>query len=144
MGITLADLKTCRDLKILANVIYESTKQTRNQSEATTARLSQMPVAHSGKTDKTGNGAAKLADLTRQLDEVADEFAEQAEAVCEEILKLESPMQRLILYLRYIDGLEWYHIEKRTSYSRAQANRIHNAALDALGIKSENEKDDTP
>jgi DNA-directed RNA polymerase specialized sigma subunit len=136
MGITQNDLDNCMSLRLLVTIIRESTADMREMAESVTIRHAEAAVQTSGTSDKTGKGAVNIAQLTAQLDEIADEFAEQAEKVCGPILRLEDPMHRLVLFLRYVEGYDWYTIEKKVHCSRTTVYRIHLSARKALGIKS--------
>lgn len=62
----------------------------------------------------------------------AEDRVSRAILAIETALEGLKPAERQVLRLRYIDGLSWTQVCLRAHYSRAQAFRIHAAALKQL------------
>ena len=77
-----------------------------------------------------------LAEASRRLEEAARNLEARRLAVDKLLLALPKPEYRLVLQLRYIDGLSWRRIEQEVKryglyYSDRQIFRIHRDALGA-------------
>lgn len=60
-------------------------------------------------------------------------YGRQYREVVKAILKLDNP-EALIMTLRYIEGLSWKEIARRTNYSLAHVYRLHNSALKNMRV----------
>ena len=76
-----------------------------------------------------GPGAAEA--LQAELDERIDAYAAQVKRVEAAIDRVEDPLQRAVLGLRYLNGWSWKAIAAQTGYSRNWLLRQH-----ALGLKA--------
>ena len=86
---------------------------------------------------------AELSDIDRLVKRLNDlKLPELTEIYCEKIENLKTrlkriedaiaelePVERRLMRLRYIDGLEWHQVAVRISYSWQQTHRIHARAL---------------
>lgn len=100
-----------RFLSSVAEARIEADRQTqrlqRLEAQATkvTASLTGMPRGGGGDSE---NLLASLADMRDQCSAAIVAAEQQVERVTEFIEKLENPVSRIILKLRYCDCLEWY------------------------------------
>lgn len=96
-------------LRFLKKEIAENQRQLRELENAAyqcTAPPTNTPAV-GGYADKSGNLAASIADkkdvLAQQIQQAWDEY----ERLSRYIASVEDPQMRLILALRYVDGLTW-------------------------------------
>lgn len=92
---------------------------------------------------------AELAELDRlagkidrhATDELRVQYEEKRSRLAAELLRIEraidslEPIERRVLRLRYIDGLAWFQVANKVSYSPQQAQRYHKDALEKLADK---------
>lgn len=122
---------------------YDSEKEKDQKVLATMTRQelrrnNMMPVVVHG-----SNGLG-IDDCIAEVDELIREIADKihrAIAVRKSIEKainsVEDDRMRLIMGLRYIDGLKWENICCETDYSWKQVHRIHNRALELIFFKDD-------
>lgn len=70
----------------------------------------------------------KLPELTEIYGEKIENLKTRLKRIEDAIAELE-PVERRLMRLRYIDGLEWHQVAVRISYSWQQTHRIHARAL---------------
>lgn len=92
--------------------------------------LSGMPHAK-GHSDKTGNAASALADLQALLDRKIQCYT-AARRRAEEIIAAFPARERLLLRLRYFEGLNWRQISFRVHYDEDHCRRIHREIMRKL------------
>lgn len=96
-------------------------------------QITDMPTAPS----RVGGGSAQERAADRKMELRAwyrakiAELAEEQLAIEKAIDSLE-PVARMLLRCLYIEGVKWRPASDRIGYSRSQANRIHDAALEQL------------
>ena len=139
--ITRKDLDICASLVREAQDIKERMQRLRSLAESTTAPFRDMPGG-AVLSDKTGNGAIALADLEADARRRIQSYFEHAGEVDKAIGELADPNQRIILRLRYVDGLTWREVSEKANYEERQCRRIHGDALSALGVEKLPEDDD--
>ncbi len=97
---------------------------------ATAKPITGMPSGHGG-----GNPAEELAIKHLELLELYTrkklQLATERQAIETAIEALEPPARMLLRYI-YIDGLRWREACDLIHYSRSQANRIHDKAMQQL------------
>lgn len=95
-----------------------------------------MPPSRAG----TESRQERLADQTMELREYYNdkqkELAEKQLAI-ERAIDALKPMQRMVLRLRYIEGLSWDEVCTCMGYSWRQTHRIHAEALARLSASGE-------
>lgn len=123
---------------------YDSSKETDQKVLATMTRQelrrnNMLPVVVHG-----SGGGLGIDDCVAEIDELVREISDkirQAIAVRKSIEKVinsvEDDRMRLIMDLRYIDGLKWENICCETNYSWKQVHRIHNQALGMIFLKDD-------
>lgn len=73
-------------------------------------------------------------ELRTVYDEKREELAAKLKRIEDAIESLE-PIERRVLRLRYIEGLEWYQVSARVHYSLSDVHRKHSHALEKLKDK---------
>lgn len=95
-------------------------------------RLDGMPKSSSvGRP--TENLAIPQAQLWAHYKAKDEELAQRQLGVEQAIDRLE-PMQRLILRCHYIEGMRWETVSEVTNYSLRHVMRIHENAMERLGL----------
>ena len=70
----------------------------------------------------------KLLELTEIYVEKVTSLKEKLKRI-EEVLEGLEPVERRLMRLRYIEGLEWHQVANAIHYSWQQTHRIHAGAL---------------
>ena len=83
-------------------------------------------------SDKVGNGAIKLVDLEKEIDEEISELIDIKVSVRRALRKVPKYNQRKVLYLSYIKGMDLEHIASKMNYSYKQICRFHGEGLIAI------------
>ncbi len=85
-----------------------------------------------GDSKKMGTAAEKhITYYEIQIEKIQKEIKGLTEKM-DTLLSLLDPEERMILTARYVKGLLWDAMEFHVHYSRRQAIRIHNQAVDRL------------
>jgi hypothetical protein len=92
------------------------------------ATITDMPTAHS-QSDKMAANIAKLEQLEAKYADKTAQLMAELNLIESIISCLESPAQRRMLRMKYIDGIKWERIAVNMSYSWQHVHRIHAEAL---------------
>lgn len=95
-----------------------------------TPNMDGMPHG-SGISNKVGNIAVKLADLAKETDEAIDELLNHKQEVIKALQKLD-PVEYLIMYKYYIQGLTLEDIAKDMHYHRVTVSNKKSEAIEHL------------
>lgn len=113
-------------------------KEIRSRAESTTQALTGMPSG-GWQISKVESGAILLVAYAMRLnEEIVD--GELARAEIEAAVgQIEDPMQREVLYWRYINGenghqMDFHKVGNKLYFSERHARRLHNQALENLII----------
>lgn len=113
-------LKEVKKLKYQIKFLDESIEETRNQMKHHAIRYSDIPKA-AGYKDKV------LEMLTEKLEELENKknrLQIKADMILEELSVLPEMPYRVAIE-RYVNGLSWYEISKRTGYSKPSCYRFY-------------------
>ena len=83
----------------------------------------------SGVSDKVGNTAAKIADLTAEINREIDKLADLRREIEAAVRTVDDSVLRELLERRYIDGDTWENIAVQMHYSYMHVCRLHGMAL---------------
>ena len=135
MQITYQDLKLCATLAREAEDMSERIQRLRAMLERTTTTIKDMPGGGGGCVgDKMADSFAKLDEWEREAGHRTEVYLDHAWIVERAILALPDDRHRLILRLRYLDGLTWEEISDKSNYDERWCRRLHKKGLAALGI----------
>lgn len=95
-----------------------------------TPNMDGMPHA-TGVSDKIGNAAVKLADMTREIDDLVDQYLDIKQEIIAELEKLPD-VEYTVLHKYYVQGKSWGKIATEMAYCRVQIWRIKDKALEHL------------
>jgi DNA-directed RNA polymerase specialized sigma24 family protein len=126
-GATPMNLYIIRQHRNKLEDLKERIERLRAAMEMGSRQLQLAPV-RSGVRDKLADDMAKLDELERQY--VGEVAALELEIrAAEGMLTALPEQQRTVVRLRYIEGLSWRLIARRTHYSERYCLKIHRAAL---------------
>lgn len=102
----------------------------RETLERTTPQLDGMPHGSDG-SDKMATITASIVDLEKKLDQrrVNCELEMQ---IAETVIDTLPDQQRLVMRLRYIEGLSWKQVAEKSNYDKRHCQRIHKRALERM------------
>ena len=133
--ITYEDLRKCAELAKEAEDIRERLERLRSILERCTPSWSDAPGRASGVSpDKMGEHMDKLAELEAEGWRRAAAYLEHVFEVDKAISEIEDPTQRMIIRLRYMDGLSWEKISDKTHYSERWCKELHSRGLMGLHV----------
>ena len=126
-------LKRYRALAIQRDSLQRSIDAAYDRAYSCTARLKPIHVQGGGNIyDRMAEDVARISDETEQF-KAAKERAEEALAeILEAIQAVPDEMQKTVLMLRYVEGLDWINISERINYEERQTFVIHGRALWAV------------
>lgn len=104
----------------------------RESITGTTVQLKQDVVSTSGAADRMGDTVARIVDAEAALRPVLDDISQQIAGIMAAIESVPDEMQKTVLTLRYIEGLDWIGICERIGYEERQTYAIHGRALYAV------------
>ncbi len=116
----------------LKREIAENQRRLQKLEEAAHQCTSQLTSAPTfgGNCDKSGNLAAQIVDLKDLLTQEIQQACEEYKQLIRYISSVNDPQMRLILSLRYVDGLKWKQIASRIGLRDEQLPRKwHNTFL---------------
>lgn len=103
------------------------------------SQLENITVNYTPREGSGGGTPLGMEDLVIRLIELEAEAQaarveyEEAKAEAEALIgKLADPVQRTVLYLRYIDGLSWAGIERETLYGFDALRKVQKRSLEML------------
>lgn len=130
-------LNQYRKIKAELRNLEEQYKEIRLHEIMHPVSSSGMPVIHDRRD---------LSDYVVELDNVYQkyihamyELVKKHSEIFEQIKKLDDPMERAVLNMRYIRGMTWERIAAEIKYSWKQTHRIHSEGLKHFEIPA---KDD--
>lgn len=105
----------------------------RERGLALTAKLSPAPRS-SGVSDKTGDAAARIADIDAMIRGRTEELVRRRAEIGRMIASVGDDTLRRLLYLRYIEGCTWEAIAVKMHYSYQWVCILHGRALEAIRV----------
>ena len=126
-------LKRYRALLIQRDSLQRSIDAAYERAYSCTQRLKPIRVTGGGSVyDRMAEDVARISDETEQL-KAAKERAENAlSQIMEAIQAVPDEMQRTVLLLRYVEGLDWISIAERINYEERMTFIIHGRGLWAV------------
>lgn len=126
-------LKRYRALVIQRDSLQRSIDAAYDRAYSCTQRLRPIRVQGGGGVyDRMAEDVARISDETEQL-KAAKEQAEKALAeILTAINAVPDEMQKTVLLLRYVEGLDWISIAERINYEERMTFIIHGRGLWAV------------
>lgn len=79
--------------------------------------------------DRMAEDVVKAADSTEQLKEVVKQIDRDLAEILKAIDAVPDEMQKTVLTLRYIEGMDWLKIQEYINYERTQTLELHGHGL---------------
>lgn len=123
-------LKRYRALVIQRDSLQRSIEAAYDRAYSCTVRIKPIHVTGGGGVyDRMAEDVARISDETEQL-KAAKERAENAlSQIMEAIQAVPDEMQRTVLLLRYVEGLDWISISEKIGYEISNTYILHGRAL---------------
>lgn len=96
-----------------------------------TQRIDTMRVQTSP-SDKMGDVVARISDTADQLREVEKRASEVLTEILKAIDAVEDEMQKTVLTMRYVEGLDWISVAEKVNYDPSRVYVFHGRALWAV------------
>ena len=126
-------LSDYRDLCCRRDALVNELDSLRAATTRATGHLSQAHIqrlpAHGSFEDRS----LELVEAQARLQTLIAHISESLTVRLALIEQLEDERHRLVLTLRYINGLEWFKVEHAMHYERRQVFYFHSEALKAVG-----------
>jgi len=122
-------LKGYKALMIRRESLLREVERMRESLTSTTVQLKHDVVTTSGAQDKIGNIVPQIIDAEATITPELIEINEQIKRIFAAINAAPEEMQKTVLTLRYIEGLDWLAISERIGYEISNTYIIHGRAL---------------
>ena len=135
-------LRGYRALLVRRDSLLREIERRRESATGTTVRLKEINVQSGGAYDRMAEDVARIVDDEESLGDALAEIARKLKEILQAIESVPDEMQKTVLTLRYIEGLDWPDIQERISYERTQTLVIHGKALVHINRWMEKRADD--
>ena len=126
-------LKRYRALAIQRDSLQRSIDAAYDRAYSCTPRPKPVHVQGGGNIyDRMAEDVARISDETEQLKAVKEKAEEVLAEILEAIQAVPDEIQKTVLILRYVEGLDWRGIMDATHYEETQVFVIHGRALWAV------------
>lgn len=123
-------LRGYRALLIRNESLVREIERRLESATGTTARLKPINVQNGAAAyDRMAEDVARIVDAEGTLGDELQEITKKLKEILTAIESVPDEMQKTVLTLRYIEGLDWPDIQERISYERTQTLVIHGKAL---------------
>jgi seryl-tRNA synthetase len=122
-------LRRYRALVVQQESLQRSIDEAYERATSCTVKIKDVHVDGSGAYDRMAEDVARATDATAQLTEEKRKVEESLKEILEGINSVRDEMQKAVLLMRYVEGLDWIAIQEKIGYERTQANDIHGWAL---------------
>lgn len=136
-------LRGYRALLVRRDSLLREIERRRESATGTTVRLKEINVQSGGAYDRMAEDVARIVDDEESLGDALQEIARKLKEILQAIESVPDEMQKTVLTLRYIEGLDWPDIQERISYERTQTLVIHGKALVHINRWMEKERTKT-
>ena len=126
-------LRRYRALVVQRDSLQRSIDAAYDRAYSCTQRLKPVHVQGGGGVyDRMAEDVARITDATEQLRDAKAKVDAALGEILTAINAVPDEMQRTVLLLRYVEGLEWIAISERIHYEERQTFVIHGRALWAV------------
>lgn len=125
-------LRGYRALLLRRESLLREIERMRESLTGITAPIKDDPVQTSGTGDRMSDTIARIVDAENALNPALAEINESIEEILKAINSVPDEMQKTVLTMRYIEGLDWISIQGRICYEERQTFVIHGRALVAV------------
>ena len=125
-------LRRYRALVIQRESLQRSIDAAYDRATNITPRIKEINVQGSGASDKMAEAVAQIADEAERLKAAKQRVDAALADVLTAINAVQDEMQRTVLLLRYVEGLEWQRVAEQIHYEIANTYILHGRALWAV------------
>ena len=125
-------LRGYRALMLRRESLLREIERLRESLTGVTAPLKDDPVQGSGASDRMADTVARIVDAEEALNPALTEINDRIREILAAIDSVPDEMEKTVLTLRYIEGLDWISVSQRISYEERQTFVIHGRALAAV------------
>ena len=122
-------LRGYRALLVRRDSLLREIERRRESATGTTVRLKEINVQSGGAYDRMAEDVARIVDDEESLGDALQEIARKLKEILQAIESVPDEMQKTVLTLRYIEGLDWLPIAERIGYEISNTYIIHGRAL---------------
>jgi len=122
-------LRGYKALILRRDSLLREIERLRESITGTTVALKEDVVSGGGASDRMGSTVAQIVDAEEALKPVLAEITKSVGEIMSAIDSVQDEMQKTVLTLRYIEGLDWISIQERIGYEERQTFVIHGRAL---------------
>ena len=122
-------LRGYRALIVRRESLYREIERLRESVTGTTAQLKQDVISGGGASDRMGETVARIVDAEAALQPALEEITRKITDIMAAINSVPDEMQKTVLTLRYIEGMDWISISEKISYEISNTYIIHGRAL---------------
>ena len=122
-------LRGYRALLVRRDSLLREIERRRESATGTTVRLKEINVQSGGAYDRMAEDVARIVDDEESLEDALQEIARKLKEILMAIESVPDEMQKTVLTLRYIEGLDWLPIAERIGYEISNTYIIHGRAL---------------
>ena len=116
--------------------LVEELERIRSARERMTPILSDAPKGSFGDGTMLETGTEKMIQIEERIAGQIIQLTKHRSAIESLLSLLESPKERTLLRMKYIDGMTWEEIEKREYLDERWARRIVGRAIHKIALKS--------
>ena len=131
-------LSDYRDLCCRRDALVDELDTLRAATLRATSHLSQAHIRRLPAHARFEERSLELVEAQTRLKQLVDHISESLAVRLALIEQLPDERHRLVLTLRYINGLEWFKVEHAMHYERRQVFYFHAEALKEVGRLMEN------
>ena len=125
-----AYLKRYRALLIQRDSLQRSIDAAYERATSCTVRLKPISVSGGGGAyDRMAEDVARISDETAQLKAAKERTERTLSEIMAAIQSVPDEMQRAVLMLRYVEGLDWITLSERIGYEISNTYILHGRAL---------------
>lgn len=132
MPITRDELRDCASLAREVDRLKEQILRLRARIEGGSLQL--VKTTGKGDADPVGTAVSKIDELCERLGGELSRYLELSNRVDAEISGVDSVVQRVILRLRYVDGLRWRDVSEKAHFSVRWCRELCARGRNALGV----------
>ena len=122
-------LRGYRALIVRRESLYREIERLRESATGTTVQLKQDVISGGGASDRMGETVARIVDAEAALQPALEEITRKITDIMAAINSVPDEMQKTVLTLRYIEGMDWISISEKISYEISNTYIIHGRAL---------------
>ena len=122
-------LKRYRAMLQRRQSIQRSIDEAYDRATQCTQKLKAVSVTGGGAGDKVADAVIKIADSTEQLKGVLRQIDADLAEILRAIESVPEEVQKTVLTLRYIEGLDWMAIQERLHFEKTYTLIIHGRGL---------------